>query len=113
MTVGLTPTIRELCADGDIVVIFFDAKGTAYDGEPYADTYFWLFEMYDGKVTKVSAMFDSIKLNDSVWRATWQRGRWYRRRRSLASESDQSCDRSFATLSGMTRDGLDPNRAVT
>jgi hypothetical protein len=64
MSVGLKPTIRELCADGDIVVIFFDAKGTALDGKPYANTYFWLFEMHDGKVTRASAMFDSIEFND-------------------------------------------------
>jgi hypothetical protein len=35
------PTIREICADGDIVVIFFD-----------------------GKVTRASAMFDSVEFND-------------------------------------------------
>jgi ketosteroid isomerase-like protein len=46
------------------VVIFFDAKGTGRDGKPYANTYFWLFEMHDGKVTKASAMFDSIEFND-------------------------------------------------
>jgi uncharacterized protein len=64
MSVGLKPTIREMCADGDIVVIFFDAKGTARDGKPYSNTYFWLFEMHDGKVTKASAMFDSVEFND-------------------------------------------------
>jgi ketosteroid isomerase-like protein len=64
MSVGLKPTIREVCADGDIVIIFFDAKGTARDGQPYKNTYFWLFEMHDGKVTKASAMFDSVEFND-------------------------------------------------
>lgn len=64
MSVGLTPAIRELCADGDIVVIFFDAKGTAYDGEPYANTYFWLFEMYDGEVTKAPRC--STALNSTI-----------------------------------------------
>lgn len=64
MGVGLKPAIREICADGDIVVIFFDARGTARDGKPYANTYFWLFEMHDGKVTRASAMFDSIEFND-------------------------------------------------
>jgi ketosteroid isomerase-like protein len=64
MSVGLKPTIREMCADGDIVVIFFDAKGTAGDGKPYVNTYFWLFEMHDGRVTKASAMFDSVEFND-------------------------------------------------
>jgi ketosteroid isomerase-like protein len=47
MSVGLKPTVRTLCADGDVVVIFFDARGTARDGMPYANTYFWLFEMHD------------------------------------------------------------------
>jgi ketosteroid isomerase-like protein len=64
MSVGLKPAIREICADGDIVVIFFDGKATARDGKPYANTYFWLFEMHDGKVTRASAMFDSVELND-------------------------------------------------
>jgi len=64
MSEGLKPTIREVCADGDIVVIFFDAKGTAGDGKPYTNTYFWLFEMHGGKVTKASAMFDSVEFND-------------------------------------------------
>jgi uncharacterized protein len=63
MSAGLKPTIRELCADGDIVVIFFDARGMARDGKPYANTYFWLFEMHDGKVTRASAMFDSVEFN--------------------------------------------------
>jgi len=64
MSVRLTPTVRELCADGDIVITFFFARGTARDGKPYFNTYFWLFEMHDGKVTKASAMFDSIEFND-------------------------------------------------
>ena len=64
MSAALKPAIREICAEGDIVVIFFDAKGTARDGKPYANTYFWLFEMHDGKVTRASAMFDSVEFND-------------------------------------------------
>ncbi|MGA7810340.1 nuclear transport factor 2 family protein [Bradyrhizobium sp.] len=64
ISVGLKPSIRGIYADGDVVVIFFDAKGTARDGEPYANTYFWLFEMHDGRVTRASAMFDSVEFND-------------------------------------------------
>jgi ketosteroid isomerase-like protein len=54
----------DLVTDGDIVVIFFDGKATARHGKPYASTYFWLFEMHDGKVTRASVMFDSVELND-------------------------------------------------
>lgn len=39
MSVGLKPTIRNIYADGDTVIVFFDAAGTARDGRPYANTY--------------------------------------------------------------------------
>ena len=66
MSAGLKPTVHSICADGDRVVIFFDAQATARDGKPYANTYFWLFEMRGGKVIKASALFDSIEFND-LW----------------------------------------------
>jgi uncharacterized protein len=66
MRVGLKPTIRSICAEGDTVVIFFDGEATARDGMPYKNTYFWLFEMRDGKVVKASALFDSLVFND-LW----------------------------------------------
>jgi len=67
MEVGLKPTIRGLYADGDTVIIFFDASATARDGQPYANTYAWFFQMRDGKVIKAFAFFDSISFND-LWR---------------------------------------------
>src|SRR5215472_4989730 len=68
MSVGLKPTtIRSLTGDGDSVVIFFDAAGTARDGKPYANTYAWFFDMKDGRVEKASAFFDSIEFNE-FWR---------------------------------------------
>ena len=38
MSVGLKPTIRNIYADGDTVIVFFDAKGTARDRLPYENT---------------------------------------------------------------------------
>lgn len=35
MSQGLKPTVRDLYADGDTVVAFFDAEGVARDGVPY------------------------------------------------------------------------------
>jgi ketosteroid isomerase-like protein len=71
MSVGLKPTtIRGVHADGDTVVIFFDASGTARDGKPYANTYAWFFEMKDGRVVKASAFFDSVEFNDFWQRVT-------------------------------------------
>jgi len=67
MKEGIKPSIRSLHADGDAVIMFFDAAGTARDGKPYTNTYAWFFEMRDGKVVKASAFFDSIVFND-LWR---------------------------------------------
>jgi ketosteroid isomerase-like protein len=66
----LKPVIRRIYADGDAVVVFFDARGTARDGKPYANTYAWFFDMRDGKVTAASAFFDSIDFNDLWARVT-------------------------------------------
>lgn len=68
MSRGLQPTIRNIYADGDTVIVFFDASGTARDGEPYANTYAWFLDMAEGKVVKAFAFFDSIAFND-----LWQR----------------------------------------
>jgi ketosteroid isomerase-like protein len=63
----LNPVIRNIYSDGDAVIIYFDASGTARDGKPYANTYAWFLDMRDGKVVKASAFFDSIEFND-LWR---------------------------------------------
>lgn len=67
MSVGLKPTIRNIYADGDTVIVFFDAKGTARDGKPYENTYAWFLDLEGGKVTKASAFYDSVAFND-FWR---------------------------------------------
>lgn len=64
---GLRPSLLGLYADGDTVVIVFDAAGVARDGKPYANTYAWFFDMRDGKVVRASAFFDSLAFND-LWR---------------------------------------------
>jgi ketosteroid isomerase-like protein len=64
---GLTPSIRHIYADGNTVIVFFDASGTARDGRPYENTYAWFLDMQDGKVTRAFAFFDSIEFDD-YWR---------------------------------------------
>jgi ketosteroid isomerase-like protein len=68
MSRGLKPTIRNIYADGDTVIVFFDAAGTARDGKPYTNTYAWFLDMADGNVVKAWAFFDSVAFND-----LWQR----------------------------------------
>lgn len=68
MSVGLKPTIRNVYTDGDLVIVFFDASGTARDGKPYVNTYAWFLELRNSKIVKASAFFDSIAFNEF-----WQR----------------------------------------
>jgi uncharacterized protein len=63
MREGLKPTIRDIYAEGDTVIVFFDASGMARDGRPA-----WLLDLKNGKVVKASAFFESIVFNDF-----WQR----------------------------------------
>lgn len=67
MSQGLKPVVRTLAAEGDTVVIFFDAAGVARDGRPYENTYAWFFEMRDGQVVRATAFFDALEFND-LWR---------------------------------------------
>ena len=64
MQTRLIPAVRKIYAEGDTVIAFFDAKGTARDGKPYANTYAWILEMQDGKIVRASAFFDSIAFDD-------------------------------------------------
>lgn len=66
MSAGIKPTIKSITADGNRVVIHFDAAGTARDGKPYVNTYAWFFQMQGGRVTRASAFFDAIAFND-LW----------------------------------------------
>jgi ketosteroid isomerase-like protein len=68
MKVGLKPTIRNMYADGDTVIVFFDASGTARDGTTYANTYAWFLDLRDGKIVKAFAFYDSVVFNEF-----WQR----------------------------------------
>ncbi|RNF32197.1 ketosteroid isomerase [Massilia aurea] len=66
MAKPLRPTVRKLVADGDTVIVFFDAQGTALDGKPYVNTYTWIMEMRDGRALRVWAFFDAIEFNE-LW----------------------------------------------
>jgi ketosteroid isomerase-like protein len=67
MRESLKPSIRDISADGDTVIILFDAQAVARDGKPYANTYAWFFQMHNEKVTDATAFFDSIEFDD-LWR---------------------------------------------
>jgi ketosteroid isomerase-like protein len=60
-------TIRSIHADGDTVIVVWDGRGIANDGEPYENSYAWLMRVRDGLVVDGTAFFDSIHFND-LWR---------------------------------------------
>jgi uncharacterized protein len=58
--------IRSLHADGDTVIVVWDGRGVANDGQPYANSYAWIMRMRDGQVVDGTAFYDSISFND-LW----------------------------------------------
>ena len=59
-------TIRSVYADGDSVIVIWDGRGVANDGQPYENSYVWVMKMDDGKVIDGTAFYDSISFND-LW----------------------------------------------
>jgi len=66
MSKPLVPTVRGLYADGDAVIILFDAEATVRDGKPYRNTYTWYFRMKDAQVVEAIAFFDTREF-DEFW----------------------------------------------
>ena len=58
--------IRSIHADGDTVIVLWDGRGIANDGQPYQNSYAWFMVLHDGKVIDGTAFYDSISFND-LW----------------------------------------------
>jgi uncharacterized protein len=66
MSTPLVPAVRGIFADGDTVIILFEASATAKDGKPYRNTYSWYFQMKNAQVVKATAFFDNRDF-DEFW----------------------------------------------
>ena len=66
MSAPLKPTVRALYAEGDWVIVLFDAGTTARDGRPYSNTYTWYMRSAGEQVVEVIAFFDTIEFTD-LW----------------------------------------------
>ena len=60
--------IRSVHADGNTVIVLWDGRGIAIDGKRYENTYAFFMQMRDGKVAEVTALTDSILLNELLER---------------------------------------------
>ncbi len=58
--------VRSIHADGDTVIVVWDGRGVANDGQPYENSYAWVMRLRDGKVVEGTAFYDSISFND-LW----------------------------------------------
>lgn len=54
----IKPVVRNIWADGDHVIVHWDGSATARDGEPYRNSYLWVFRMQGGKVAEATAFLD-------------------------------------------------------
>ena len=59
MSEGLMPTLHDVWADGDDVLIRFDGQGRTAAGDIYRNSYLWIFTMKEGAVTEVTAFLDT------------------------------------------------------
>jgi ketosteroid isomerase-like protein len=58
--------VRSIHADGDTVIVVWDGRGVANDGQPYENSYAWIMRLADGKVVDGTAFYDSISFNE-LW----------------------------------------------
>ena len=58
--------IRSVHADGDTVIVLWDGRGLANDGQSYENSYAWFMKLREGKVIDGTAFYDSISFND-LW----------------------------------------------
>jgi ketosteroid isomerase-like protein len=62
------PTSYRVWADGEHVIINWEGRGMARDGQPYANRYAWIFRMQDGKAVEVNAFLDLAPYDDVLRR---------------------------------------------
>lgn len=67
LSARIVPSIRDIYADGDTVIVLWDGKATAKDGKPYDNAYAWFMRMKNGRILDVTAFFDTADLDD-LWK---------------------------------------------
>ncbi|MGJ9420625.1 nuclear transport factor 2 family protein [Massilia sp. CMS3.1] len=56
----IKPTVTNIWAEGDQVVVQWDGATTTKDGNPYANSYVWIFRMANGRASEVTAYLDLV-----------------------------------------------------
>lgn len=58
LSVPVTPHVRGLWADGDMVIVRWDSDAVALDGAPYRNSYVWLLRMKAGSIVEGTVFLD-------------------------------------------------------
>ena len=68
LSTPVRPVSKQIWADGDHVIIQWDGAGVARDGQPYRNSYAWIFHMREGKAFEVTAYLDLPAYDDVLQR---------------------------------------------
>ena len=64
----IQPTVRNIIAEGDNVVLQWEGKATSKSGKPYNNNYCWVMKINNGKVTEGTAYIDT-ELVSELWKS--------------------------------------------
>jgi hypothetical protein len=64
----IQPTVLNVLAEGDNVVIQWEGRSTTKAGKPYNNSYCWVMRMENGKVKEGTAYIDT-ELVSELWRS--------------------------------------------
>jgi uncharacterized protein len=63
----IVPTVRDIIAEGDKVVLQWEGRSSAKNGSIYHQTYCWVMQMAEGKVREGTAYLDT-ELISQIWK---------------------------------------------
>lgn len=58
------PTVRNIWADGDEVIVRWSGAATTRTGKPYRNEFVWIFHMRDGRADRVTAFLDLTRYQE-------------------------------------------------
>lgn len=64
----IQPTVVDIIAEGDSVVLQWEGTATAKSGKPYNNNYCWVMRVADGKVREGTAYIDTALVAD-LWQS--------------------------------------------
>lgn len=62
----ITPEVKGIYADGNMVVVLWKSSAQTNNGHPYNGEYAWFMEFQDGKVIQVKAFLDNQKFAEAM-----------------------------------------------